>query len=318
LWGSNATNGIINIITRQSVDTQGVRAQAKVGAGITRAELGYGRQLSDSLGLRLYGDYRYERGLEGVDGRRFENWRKGGMIGARVDFAPDAANSMVALAEFSRSDFVDPVYVLALGPTGLFNDIATPQQRHTGYHTLARWHHAPSSALEFSLQGYFNRYERSVWGSRIARDLVDLSLEGRWRSGAIHEFNFGLTARQSHDNLTPGPMLLLKDGHHTDRWLTGYLQDEIRLKGEDLRFTLGSKFEINNFTPLIVQPSARLFWRASPKLSLWSGISHAMRTPQLRERGMLTGFPSLQNLPGIGTVPVIFAFRAAHRPNPSG
>jgi iron complex outermembrane receptor protein len=314
LWGSNATNGIINIITRQSVDTQGTRASTKAGPGLLRSELAYGRQLSDRVGLRVYGSYHYDRGVDALDGHTFDDWRRAGQIGARLDFAPTTQDSIVALAELGKSVFMEPGYMLAMGPTGLSQDVISRRQRYSTYQLLTRWHHTPSQDLDLTAQAYYNRYERTLWGSQMERNLFDASLEGRWRATRMHELNFGLTLRQSQDSLTPGPMLRLLDGHHTDRWLTGYVQDEARLWGENLRLTLGSKFEINNFTPLILQPSARLFWRPGVAgLGLWGAVTGAMRTPQLRERDMQTGFPSLQTIPGIGTVPMLLVFSGGNQ-----
>ena len=308
LWGSNSVNGIINIITKQAIDTQGLRADVKAGTTNQRAEFGYARQLSETLSARAYGTYLYDRGLDGTTGHDFTDWRQAGLFGVRLDAAPTTADSVVTLAEIERSTYRDVTNDLVTSP-GYGVVEGTDSEDFRTYHTLARWHHTASNALEYSLQGYYNRFERTIWGSYIARDLSDVSGEGRWRASKLHEFNFGLGGRISHDVLSVGDVARLFDGAHTDRWLNGYAQDELHLVGDALRLTVGSKFEYSNFKGFIAQPSARLFWRANPALAAWGSVTAAARTPQLRERDMEARFPGYRDWGNGMVLPTIIDFK---------
>ncbi|HWU04432.1 MAG TPA: TonB-dependent receptor, partial [Novosphingobium sp.] len=309
LWGGNSVDGIINIITKQAIDTQGLRAMAKVGATTQRVDLGYGRQLRDNVAVRVYGYYAYDRGLDAPTasggGHPWADSHRAGMVGARVDVAPRAGDALVGLIEASTSSYDEARYALAVSPQGYSQAVVAEPNSFDTFHTLLRWRHRASDRLDLTVQGYFNHFGRSLWGSRIARNLGDLSLEGRWQASGTHEFNFGLGGRISHDRLSEGPMFTLPGGDSTDRWVTGYVQDEIALSGQALRLTVGSKFEVSSFSGFIAQPSARLFWRPAARLGVWAAVTRAVRTPQLRERSLEMRFPGLTQLPGVpGPVPV--------------
>ncbi|NBC37115.1 TonB-dependent receptor [Novosphingobium sp. FSY-8] len=299
LWGANSINGIINIITRQSVDTQGLRADLRGGVDGQRIELGYGRQLQDDMSLRAYATGLRDRGVDGVNGHTFDNYREAGMFGLRLDAAPSGKDTLVALAEVSGSNYREPRYMLGGASTGYYEYVISEPNNFRTFHTLARWHHRASDRLDFSVQGYFNQFYRTIWGSQLSRDLYDLSVEGHWHPNRRHEFNFGLSGRISRDRLTSGPLVGLRNDAATDRWFNFYLQDDIALLGNALRVTVGSKFEVSNFAGFLAQPALRLFWKAGRHTSVWAGVSRAIRTPQLRERAMESTFPSLQSLPGI-------------------
>jgi len=309
LWGSNSTGGVINIITRQSIDTQGLRADAKAGPADQRFELSYGRQFGDALSMRAYGTFVHDQGPDLPQGHLVDQSATSALGGLRMDYAPTSADSVMALAEFTQGSFHDPelqVQVVSGAPVISYASDANPENSH---HLLARWHHAASPDFDFTAQGYFDDAYRVYLDTAISRQLYDASLEGRWRVSPAHELNFGVSGRISHDMVDPGAMLNLLDNPSTDRWLTGYMQDEIALHGDRLHLTLGSKFEDNNFTGLSAQPSARLFWRPSPDLGLWASWSRGVRTPLLQERDMIANFLSLTTVPGMAQpIPITESF----------
>ena len=314
LWGSNSINGIVNIITKQGVDTQGLRANASVGTFDSRGEIGYGRQLSDTLSFRLYGDYRKTKGLDGANGRVGNNDWQGGLAGIRFDYAPTANDSVVALAERSEGRFKERFLDVSLNPLAPGVSTVIQRNRFHSTHVLARWKHSVSSDLDFTVQGYFNNLLRTEFGATIDRDLYDLSAEGRWRASDVHELNFGISGRISRDRI--GSTFSLSDpkGSNTDRWVTGYFQDEITLIPNQLRLTLGSKFEENNFTGFEVQPSARLFYRANPNFAAWASVSRAVKTPLLINREMVANVALMKSMPGFPTpVPVLATFTGSSK-----
>nr|WP_294851619.1 TonB-dependent receptor plug domain-containing protein [uncultured Sphingomonas sp.] len=101
LWGSNSISGIVNIITKQSVDTQGLRVDGSIGTYSRRLEVAYGKELNENLGFRIYGDYRATDGLDGPHGAVPDNSWKGGLAGIRFDYAPSDKDNVVVLGELS-------------------------------------------------------------------------------------------------------------------------------------------------------------------------------------------------------------------------
>ena len=313
LWGSNAINGVVNIITKQSVDTQGLRLNASWGTFDHRIEAGFGKQLTDNLGFRVYGDYRGTKGLDGPTGSIPSNNWKGGLAGVRFDYAPTTDDNIVVLAEYSEGRFHERF--LAVDIPHLMPGYIVEFQRNKfeTEHALARWTRAVSDDFDFSVQAYFNRLYRTEFGASIDRDLYDLSAEGRWRASDTHEFNFGVAGRLSHDTINGNFSLSMPEEASTDRWLSGYIQDDISIIPDKLRLTLGSKFEVNNFTGTEIQPSARLFYRFSPKIAAWASVSRAVRTPLLMQRSMIANVTLLKEVEG---VPGLFPVNSSFNGNP--
>lgn len=309
LWGSNSINGIVNIITKQSVDTQGLRLDASIGTFDARGEFGFGSRLTDNLGFRVYGDYRQTKGLQGPDGDIPNNNWKGGLAGVRFDYAPSANDSIVMLAEYSEGRFKERFVDVSLDPTNPGINIQIQHNKFRSMHTLARWKHEVSDNFDFTVQGYYNNLMRTEFGATIDRHLYDTSVEGRWLINKTHEVNFGVSGRISKDEIGSTFSLSMPKPSNTDRWLTGYIQDDISIIPDRLRLTIGSKFEENNFTGTEIQPSARLFYRANPEFAAWASVSRAVRTPLLIQREMVANVTLIRNLPGFSTpVPVNASF----------
>nr|WP_246604872.1 TonB-dependent receptor [Aquisediminimonas sediminicola] len=145
--------------------------------------------------------------------------------------------------------------------------------------------------MDWSVQANYDHFTRVEVGPRIKNDTFNLDFGARWRASPHHELNVGLTGRLSHDDVQGSSLLFFDKPVATDRWISGYVQDDISLIPNRLRLTLGSKFEYNNFTGFEAQPSAKLFYRISPALAVWGGASRAVLTPSRIERhgqGMLT------------------------------
>ncbi|MCJ2187004.1 TonB-dependent receptor plug domain-containing protein [Novosphingobium beihaiensis] len=286
LWGSNSINGVINIITKQSVDTQGLRLNLKAGTRDVRTEAGYGAQLSPSLGVRLYGTYRHSKGLQLADGQNIGDKWNGALGGVRLDYAPSDNDSAVVLAEVSGGHFTETITGLSVTQDGPVGTILHPRSNFNSEHVLARWKHGFTQDFDLVGQVYYNRLHRTEFDAGVTRELYDASLEGHWRLNSLHDVNFGISGRIAHDTVSSSRMIRLENGANTDHWLTGYLQDEIALVPGKLALTAGSKFEVNDFSGFQAQPSLRLFYRYNDSLAFWAAASHAVRTPLLQQRKM--------------------------------
>lgn len=298
LWGSNSINGIINIISKQSVDTQGLRADGKAGLRDVRAELGYSWQIAPTLGVRTYGSYGYSKGLQYADGSNIVDHWNGLLGGVRFDYAPDDDDNLVALGELSRGDFAEVRKQLEITPSGPVSTAVEPHEPFHSEHVLVRWRHVFSPDVELTSQVYYNYLARNALGADIGRALFDASFDGHWHASPAHDFNFGMSGRISRDTVIPTDLLSLAGGRRTERWITGYAQDEIALQADRLSLTLGSKFEVNSFNGFNAQPSARLFYRPDEGLAFWAAASRAVRTPLLLQRAMTASFFILTVPPG--------------------
>lgn len=297
LWGANAVNGVINIITKHSADSLGLTANARASSRKQEASLSYGGRISDTMSFRVYGDIRRDKGsVDALGNDQSSHWQ-GQSVGARVDWEPNGTDAITLQTEYAdgksdspflqvRANLLDPGY-----------DQISIDNKFTAYNVLARWTRRQSDTLDWSLQAHYDRLDRTDYGSaRLNWQLADLDFGLHWKASEIHDFNFGAGVRVLHDKLNSSPIFYFDNPSSTDRWFSGYVQDDISLIPDELRLTLGAKAEHNNFTGFEFQPSAKLFFRPDPGIALWTSISRAVRTPSRFERAAHVSFSV--DLPG--------------------
>jgi len=286
LWGANAVNGVINIITKHSGETLGARAHARIGNRRQEAALSYGTRLSEDATLRAYGTFRREEGLQLANGEDSGTAADSGEIGVRLDWEPTTRDAYTFQADYTEGDgrnaalTVDPAKI---DPTPI--NIVTPL-KYGQFNVLGRWRRQQSDNLDLSLQAYYSHIYREEAGLGILDwSIADLDFGGNLRADETHDINFGLNARAIWDRVqTVDPLVTFSEPEETDLWISGYLQDDISLIPDTLRLTVGAKLELNSFTGFEFQPSARLFLRPHDDFAVWGAVSRAVRTPSRFER----------------------------------
>ena len=271
LWGANAVNGVINIITKSAAETQGLSIQGGGGTELQRtATLRYGGRLSPALSIRGYGEW-FDRGstqlVNGMDANDSWNVEQGGF---RTDWDRGGANRVTLQGDFSDG---------RPNPDG-----GTAVVARAG-NLLGRWAHALSAGSGVQLQVYYDRTYRD-FGNGFTEDLAtyDGDWQHRMQLGRHQEVVWGLGARlMNHqtDNLALFAFL------PAQRWLhlySAFVQDEIALVPDRLRLTLGSKVEHNDYTGFEFLPSARLAWSPTVRYTIWVAVSRAVRTPARIDR----------------------------------
>jgi len=266
VWGANAVNGVINILTKSARDTQGFLLYG--GGGTYERAFGgvrYGGQLGTNAYYRVYAKYfnRDETPLaNGTDGH--DAWQMG-QTGFRVDWYPGEANQLTFQGD---------------GYDGAIDQLANGDIRVAGGNLLGRWSHTFSEESELKVQLYYDRTHRRVPQS-YAEDLstFDLDLQHRFPLGERQDIVWGFDYRLSDDLVANTPDFAFLPAHRSFQLFSGFVQDEITLVRDRLRLTLGSKFEHNDFSGFEFQPSGRLSWTLTSRQTLWAAISRAVRTP---------------------------------------
>jgi iron complex outermembrane receptor protein len=273
LWGANAVNGVINIVTRRARDTQGLLVSGGGGTELNAfGGVRYGGALSSNLFFRVYGEY-FDRGDTvfpgGLDATN--DWQIG-HGGLRLDWEP-SEQTLVTL----QGDLYD----------GGNNIKRIGAVSNGGGHGLARVSHTLSEGSALSLQFYFDRARRQQTGSYDDElDTYDVDFQHNFGLGERQEITWGLGYRQfidvfqGHGNLALVPSRL---NHET---YGGFVQDEISLVEDRLVLTAGTKLEHNDYTQFEVQPSARLAWQAAERQLYWVAVSRAVRTPSRADRDL--------------------------------
>ncbi|WP_232492642.1 TonB-dependent receptor plug domain-containing protein [Novosphingobium kaempferiae] len=288
LWGANAVNGVINIITRHSADTLDTRVEGRAGNRDQEISVSQGGRLTEALSYRLYGALRRNEGMVDKSGSDAGAAGRSRAIGGRIDWEPNEDDAITLQGDFSSGHANEPKFIFngnLLQPGSLLLD--GREEFHAGS-ALARWAHKQSEKFDWSVQAYYERTIRdNPLSTHLHWELADLDLAMHWDPAGAHDLNWGVGARIMHDSATTGPLFSLSDPSRTDRWVSGYVQDDISIVPDKVRLTVGAKVEHNNFTGFEFQPSVRLFVRPDRHLAFWGAVSRAVRTPSRFERSAM-------------------------------
>ena len=302
LWGTNAVNGVINIITRHSRDTQGALVDVTGGSLDDNVTLRYGGKVGEKTTYRIYA-MGTERGAlltrSGSDAN--DAWQKlqGGF---RADWASGEDDATL------QGD----IY------RGVSDELAGSVQSGVidGGNILGRWNRAFSDNSAFQVQLYYDSATRKTTsGVTSTVDTYDLDTQYSFSAGMWNAIVFGGGYRVTDDNFVRGPgTAFLDPAQRTLQKLNGFLQDEIAL-ADALTLTLGVKIENNAYTGTEYMPDARIAWRLSDTDLLWAAVSRAVRTPARFDRdlinpGLLAGGPNFESED-------LLAYEAGYRGQPS-
>ncbi len=284
MWGANAVNGVINIITKTAQETQGTLISG--GGGMEEQGFGtvrYGGQLATNVYYRVYDKYssRDEFTLTDGSGAADSWWIHQG--GFRLDWEASAANRATLQGDYFYGDLGGKILRQSLNPPGVW---PTEMRAKTeGANVLGRWTHDFSSQADLSAQVYYDRTDRGFGIGREIRDTVDLDAQHRFHLGERHEIVWGVGYRYSVDDITATPDFATADPSMGLQLASGFVQDEMVLLPDRLNLTFGTKVEHNDFTGFEVQPSGRIAWTPRASHTVWGSISRAVRTPSRIERG---------------------------------
>ncbi|MDB6019021.1 MAG: TonB-dependent receptor [Pedosphaera sp.] len=295
LWGANAVNGVINIISKNAKDTQGLYVEG--GGGTVLQDftgVRYGGTLASNVYFRVYGKY-FDRGNEvftnGMDAN--DSWRMG-QGGFRIDAETSPQNNLTLQGDLYGSDVNVP---------------SGGQGRASGGNLLGRWSHVISDESDMSLQLYYDRthlYDpiSNQFGTAnyLTDDLdtYDVDFQHHFVLGERNRVIWGAGYRFTHDVVGEAANLAFLPPVLNHNLFSGFVQDEIRLL-EHVSLTLGTKLEHNDYTGFEVEPNARLQWNLTTNQMLWGAVSRAVRTPSRVDRdirepngpiAVLAGMPS--------------------------
>ncbi len=286
LWGANAVNGVINIITKSARQTQG--GLVNVGGGDHEqsfAEGRYGMTLSDNTHVRLYGKYfdrdEYEFATGGDAGDDWDMIRSGFRLDSQLN-----GQDSISLHGDMYAGNIQQTIVLPM-VTSPYLQTVNDDGDVAGGNLTALWERTLSADSSFSLQVYYDYTEREEAYADEDRDSYDVDFHHRFAVGNRHDIVWGLGYHYTSDDFTLYDFSVSIDpDSSSDDLYSVFLQDEIMLVPERLWLTLGSKFEHNNYSGYEVQPSARILWIPHPDHKLWTAVSRAVRTPSRADADM--------------------------------
>src|SRR5215469_170983 len=290
IWGSNAVNGVINIITKNAKDTHGTLAA--VGSGNVDQATGalrYGGTFHKTIDYRVYG-MGFIRGQEfHTNGDPFDEWSMG-QLDLRADWSGNDRDSVTFHGDVYSGEKGGETNSAFFFPPSQANVDGTTFV--SGGNLLTRWKHQLQNGSDFQLQAYFDRTNRQDAQFGETRDTFDFDFIYHLPLPKHQDFIWGLGARVSPSNFIQTQATVnFTPNQQTDNVYSGFLQDEIPLVTNKLSLTAGTKIEHNNFSGFDFEPSIRALWTPDDHQSFWAAATRAVRTPSRLDQDLgLTGF----------------------------
>lgn len=271
LYGPNAVNGTINIITKNSRDTKGAYADLGTGTNESDGYARYGGKIGRDTTLRVYGTgfdrahtMRYSKTDHSIDGFY------GGQTGFRLDSTP-GVNDFTAEGDVYN------------------NTVESNTERLSGGDLNGHWSRRLDNGSTVALRAYYSKDDRWQPTVSYGLDTYDLKAQQNIALGA-HQFVWGAEGRLWHEGVFSSGNFYFATPSRTLYLGNIFAQDTIALRS-DLKLTGGLKVEDNNYSGLDLLPSIRLGWQATPRTFFWSAVSRAVRTPSQIDRELQGSVP---------------------------
>jgi iron complex outermembrane receptor protein len=264
LWGANAVNGVINIITRSSAQTQGLLVHAQGGSLDQRLDLRYGGEFGNNINYRVFATA-FDRGdaLNASGDDAGDGWSLG-QVGFRSDWGNLRDQMMLQ---------------------GAYHDRLDDAGDSSGGHALGRWRRLLDDGASLEVQAYYSTASATEGLVSDSLETFDVEAHHAFQTGE-HQFVWGGGYRWSESEfVNASSTATLIPARRSLTTLNAFVQDEIGL-GDDLRLTLGLKLEDHTFTGLEYLPNVRLAWRPDDSSLLWAAVSRAVRTPSRIDRDL--------------------------------
>lgn len=278
VWGANAVNGVINVLTRSARDTQGTLLYG--GGGDFHARFGgarYGGRIGENTYYRVFASFEKHDDFplppptpspfippgSPMPGNGWRGWQ----TGLRLDHYPDSATHLTWQTDLSHTKFDEGA------------------SHGYSFSSLGRWTRQLSDRSSLEVQAYVDRVHRDeALRSAPVIETADVTLQHTFGFGERNDLIWGLGYR-FHDVHVEATNFLLpvRNGDFDLQLFSAFLQDEFKLIPEKLTLTAGVKFEHNDFTGKEYQPSVRAVFKPSPQQTVWAAWSRAARTPSALE-----------------------------------
>ena len=280
LWGTNAVNGIINVITQSARTTQGGLASAGAGNRESGAALRYGGKVGADGSYRIFGKYTDRKNTETANGTAVNDAFHQGQVGFRMDWERPGENfTLQGNAYDGREAQPEPGTVPNVGIPFQLGDISV-----SGINLRTRWERILNGGSTLNVQAYFDRTERSVPPTFSEKlDVVDLQLQHSLPRYGIHAPVWGAEYRYGMDRVTNSPFFAFLPGRVNQTWSSVFAQDEMSLR-DNLRLTVGARVERNEYTGNEFLPNVRLAWKPAPDHLMWGALSRTVRAPSRLDR----------------------------------
>lgn len=316
-WGSNAVNGVINIITKKAIDTQGTLITAGGGSfeqGFMSVR--YGGMINEETPFRVYAKGFTRGQTQSLSGENANDQWHSARGGFRLDHQRGIDQFTLQgdfFSNFNGSTLDKTSLHLSTNPTGEMRG------HNEGGNIRLRWDRTFSEYSSFMLQAYYDRTRSQLLPlGKFDAESFDIDMQYRFPLFDRHNLTWGANYRLYHNKVFDTGLYTFSPRSQTNHLIGTFIRDDITLIPDRLLFTIGSRFEHNDFTGMEIQPNARLMWTPNDSNSIWLAVSRAVRTPSRAENdAMINISQQLQNVPGLSALPfpITAILNGSHRFN---
>jgi iron complex outermembrane recepter protein len=278
LWGVNAVNGVINVITRSAKDTRGGLLAAGAGNREADAAMRYGAPLGDDGNYRVYAKYFQRNHTETADGKTKDDaWHKS-QAGFRADWERAIGQFTIIGTAYKGTEGQPQSGAAAM------SGVTLPTIPISGVNLTASWKHAIGPSSDITLEAYYDRTERTIpptFGDKL--NIFDVQLLHSLRLGRMHNVAWGAEYRYGMDRVHNSSSFAFLPANLNQKWASLFGQDEMTL-WKNVRLSIGARVEHNDYTGSEFLPNARFAWKAATGHMLWAAASRAVRAPSRLDR----------------------------------
>lgn len=307
LWGSNAVNGVINIITKSADKTEGTL----ISAGSGSYEQGFatvrqGTAISDNTNLRLYAKHQQRDGFADATGKEtYDDWHttQGGF---RLDSKLTSQNSLTIQGDYYDGQ-IKETYLLYNLPTPsnpLYSHFQQSKSSVSGGNILTRFQKSFSDTNSFSVQSYYEYSEYNMLVAPEKFNTVDLEFQHRFSFSDNQDLVWGGGYRFSRYDINNSATISFEQQRVKNNLYSAFIHDEIRLIPDRLSLILGSRIEQNDNSGFDLQPNGRLLWTVTPHDSVWAAVSRAVRSATKGEQTIQYNYRTIPPNTGPNTAPI--------------
>lgn len=303
VWGANADNGVINIITKKSSETKGATVVAGGGTiGRAFGTLQYGGSLGKRTDYRVFTQYQTDGSLPNAAGQNGgDGWHTLG-AGFRSDTSLSSRDTLLVQGNLYTGREGNPTYTVPIItsppiPTELDVNLS-------GGFLQGLWRHQYSSRSGTTLELSYEHYARNDL-VHDHRGTLDVEFQQHFGWGARQDVQWGLEYRRSASDSKGSLFVAFVPGELATQLFGSYVQDEIAIVPDRVTLTVGTKFEHNYYSGFGLMPSARAAFTVTPRQTVWMAFSRALRTPSALDAGFRA---NLGAIPGTANPPVVLSF----------
>ncbi|MEO6993972.1 MAG: TonB-dependent receptor [Lacunisphaera sp.] len=298
LWGANAVNGVINIVTKNAHSTVGSLVSVAYGDHLNVAtEIRQGWNFTPSTAARVYAKYQDQDSDGTTSGTGSKGWNSL-LAGARMDWDRPGGGGLTLILEHRelrvKGDISEPTI---LPP---YSEVFNDPQLTRGTDLSMKWTQPVFTDATLSAQASVEHGDTDQFAAGERHLTADIDTQLTLHPLPRNEVITGITYRSTSDHLRSSPWYQYGNDQATTTFIGAFVQDEITLQPQRVSLTIGTKIERNSYSGWETQPSIRLLWHPTKQQTLWASVSHAARTPSRSERDVTLyaeTFPPTPDLP---------------------